>query len=110
MELVDMINLPNGKNIEVVESSEWGNNFVTRLSSKEVSIPLYVRTRKNGDKLEIKKMRGTKKINDVFINEKISIEERNLWPIVLDSKENIVWLPGLRKTKFDKDKNEENMI
>lgn len=107
MEIVDMVNLPNGKNIEVVESSEWGNNFVTRLSSKEVSLPLYVRTRKNGDKLEIKKMRGTKKINDVFINEKISIEERNLWPIVLDAKENIVWLPGLRKTKFDKDKNEE---
>lgn len=107
IELTDMVNLPNGKNIEVVESSEWGNNFVTRLSSKEVSLPLYVRTRKNGDKIEIKKMRGSKKVNDIFINEKVTIEERNSWPIVLDSKDNIVWLPGLRKTKFDKEKNEE---
>ncbi len=107
IELIDIVNLPNGKNIEVVENSEWGNNFVTRLSSKEVALPLHARTRRNGDKMEVKKMRGSKKINDIFIDEKISINERNLWPIVLDSNEKIVWLPGLKKSRFDKDKNEE---
>lgn len=107
VEIITMVNLPGGKNIEVVENSEWTNNFVARFSSKEVALPLYVRNRKNGDKIAIKKMEGTKKINDIFIDEKISINERNIWPVVLDANENIIWLPGLRKSKFDKEINEE---
>ena len=107
IEINDIVNLPNGKNIEVVEDTEWTNNYATRLSSKEVTLPLRVRTRKNGDKINIKKMKGTKKLNDIFIDEKVPIKERKIWPIVLDAKENIVWVPGLRKSKFDKDKNEE---
>ena len=30
------------------------------------------------------------------------MNERDVWPIVLDSDERIVWLPGLKKSKFDK--------
>ena len=52
-------------------------------------------------------MKGTKKVKDIFIDEKIVPNERKIWPIVVDAKENIVWIPGLRKSKFDKDKNEE---
>lgn len=107
IEINDIVNLPNGKNIEVVEESEWTNNFCTRLSSKEVSLPLHVRSRRNGDKINIKKMKGTKKLNDIFIDEKIPIKDRKIWPVVLDANENIVWVPGLRKSKFDKEKNEE---
>ena len=107
VEIIDIVNLPNGKNIEVVDTSDWTNNFVTRLSIKEVALPLHVRTRRNGDKIAIKKMIGTKKINDIFIDEKIPMKDRNIWPVVLDAKENIVWLPGLKKSKFDKEKDEE---
>ena len=49
----------------------------------------------------LKGMNKHKKINDIFIDEKISIEKRNIWPIVIDSKGEIVWLPGLKKSKFD---------
>ena len=107
IEINDIVNLPTGKNIEVVENTEWTNNFATRLSSKEVTLPLHVRTRKNGDKINVKKMTGTKKLNDIFIDEKIPLKDRKIWPVVLDANENIVWIPGLRKSKFDKDKNEE---
>ena len=107
IEINDIVNLPNGKNIEVLTDSEWTNNFVTRLSSKEVTLPLHVRTKKIGDKIHIKNMKGTKKIKDIFIDEKIDPKERRIWPVVVDAKEDIVWLPGLRKSKFDKDKNEE---
>ncbi len=107
IEINDIVNLPNGKNIEVIEDTEWTNNFATRLSSNEVTLPLHVRTRRNGDKINIKKMKGTKKLNDIFIDEKIPLKDRRIWPVVLDANENIVWIPGLRKSKFDKDKNEE---
>ena len=49
-------------------------------------------------------MVGRKKINDIFIDSKVTKEERDIWPIVVDSNENIVWLPGLKKSKFDKTK------
>ena len=51
-------------------------------------------------------MNGTKKVSDIFINEKIKTTERDIWPVVLDAKDNIVWIPGLKKSKYDK-KNDE---
>lgn len=107
IELIDYINLPGGKNIEVVSKSSLKDNNVCRLDSSEIKMPLHVRTRKNGDKMLVKGMLGRKKINDIFIDDKISIEERDIWPVVVDSSNNIVWLPGLKKSKFDKSENEK---
>ena len=102
IELNKFVNLPNGKNIEVVKETKLTNNFVCRLDSKEISLPLHVRSRQNGDKILIKGMIGKKKINDVFIDCKIPMDERDKWPIVVDNDGLVVWLPGLKKTKFDK--------
>ena len=52
-------------------------------------------------------MNGNKKISDIFVNEKIPMKKRKSWPIVTDADNNIVWLPGLKKSKFDKQKNEK---
>jgi tRNA(Ile)-lysidine synthase len=106
IEIIKFINLPNSKNIEVVDKSDDTDNYICRLSKEDVAFPLHVRTRKDGDKMAVKGMIGNKKINDIFINEKISTKDRDLWPVVVDNEENIVWLPGLKKSKFDKQKNE----
>ena len=98
--------LPNGKIVRIVKESESNSNYVIRLNSKEITLPLYVRTRKDGDKMYIKNMESSKKIKDIFINSKLSKEERESQPIVVDKEGNIVWLPGLKKSKFDKAKNE----
>lgn len=107
IEINDIVNLPNGKNIEVCNECDLSSNDVIRLSSKQVILPLYVRTRRNGDKIEVKGMMGSKKVNNIFIDDKIPTKDRNIWPIVCDAKNNIVWLPGLKKSKFDKEKNQE---
>ena len=107
IEIIDYVNLPNGKNIEVVKKTNLTNNNVCFLSSSEVKLPLHVRSRKNGDKMYVKGMLGSKKINDIFIDSKISTKERDMWPIVIDSNGTIVWLPGLKKSKFDKTKEEK---
>lgn len=106
VEIIDMVNLPNAMNIDRVKTCNWTNNFCTRVSSKEVKEPLYVRTRQNGDKMEIKGMLGSKKVNDIFINEKIKLDDRELWPIVCDATGKVIWLPGLKKSKFDKKEDE----
>ena len=106
IELISYVNLSNGMNIELVDKCEWTNNFICRLNSKELKMPLYVRNRKVGDRIELKGMLGRKKIKDIFIDSKIAGVEREMWPIVVDSSEKIVWIPGLKKSKYDKSKEE----
>jgi tRNA(Ile)-lysidine synthase len=106
IELTSYVNLPNGMNLEIVDKCDWTNNFICRLNSNEIKLPLFVRNKRIGDRMEIKGMLGRKKIKDIFIDEKISGHERQIWPVVLDASEKIVWLPGLKKSKFDKSLDE----
>ena len=82
------------------------SNFILRLNSKEVNLPLKIRYRMDGDGMEIKNLKGHKKLKDIFINEKIPKEKRDHWPIVVDSKDQILWIPGIKKSKFDKNIDE----
>ena len=106
IQIEEYLNLPNGKNIEVIKSTKLDDNNICRLDSKSIKLPLYVRNRHDGDKMTVKGMLGRKKISDIFIDCKISSKDRELWPIVCDSDDNIVWLPGLKKSKFCKEKSE----
>lgn len=101
-ELNEDIKLSNGYEIKVLENSDITTNYICRLSKEDIKFPLYVRTRKNGDKMYVKNLNGQKKINDIFIDCKIAMEDRKNWPVVVDSNDVIVWLPGLKKSKFDK--------
>ena len=104
--LEDNTILPNNKTISYIEDIDNNSNYITRLNSKELSLPLFVRNRKEGDKMIVKNMNNAKKIKDIFIDSKLSKSKRDNQPIVVDSKGNIIWLPGLKKSKFDKAKNE----
>ena len=100
------VELPNGKVIK--EGFDEGNsNDICRLCSKEINLPLIIRNRRIGDKMKVKGLNGSKKIKDIFIDKKINSKERDLWPVVVDSTNNVVWLPGLKKSKYDKKKDEE---
>lgn len=107
IEIDDRVNLPNGKIIEIVDESIDTSNYTIRLSSNEVKLPLYVRNRKDGDRIEVKGLNGTKKVKSIFIDEKIKISDRDSWPVVLDATDKIVWIPGLKKSKLDKKITEE---
>lgn len=107
IQIENLINLPNGKIIEKTDEINDTSNNVIRLNSKEITLPLYVRNRRDGDKMEVKGLNGRKKINDIFIDSKIKLSDRSTWPVVLDSKDTIVWLPGLKKSKLDKKTSEE---
>ena len=105
VELSKYVELPNHHVIEEVDDLIGTGNDTCRLSSKEISLPLTVRTRKFGDCMSVKGS-GTKKIKDIFIDKKVKVSDRDLWPVVVDAKGVIVWLPGLKKSKYDKKKSE----
>lgn len=97
--------LPNNMRISKVSDSEINSNYYCRLLSNSIKFPLRVRTRKNGDKMSVKNMDGMKKVNDIFTDMKIPKELRDSWPILVDNEDNILWLPGLKKSKFDIEKD-----
>ena len=96
------VELPNNHKIEAIDYCESNGNDICRLSSKDIVLPLIVRTRRVGDKISVKGLNGSKKVKDLFIDKKISIDKRDSWPIVVDSRGKIVWVPGIIKSKFDK--------
>ncbi len=107
MELGNYVLLPNKHHIEKVTSCDTNGNDICRLSSDEVELPLYVRTRKHGDKIALFGKSGHKKVKDIFIDCKIPLEMRELWPVVIDSRGEIIWIPGIKKSKFMKKKSDK---
>ena len=103
--LNEQVELPNKKVIRVVKETSDTSNYVIHLDSKNIKLPLYVRNYKQGDKMTIKNMDGHKKISDIFINEKININDREGYPVVVDSNGEIIWLPGIKKSAFDAKKD-----
>lgn len=106
IEFESFADLPNGHVIEKIADTPENSNFICRLDSREVQLPLIIRTRKIGDKMTIKGLNGTKKLKDIFINSKVDAKKREFWPVVVDASGKIVWLPGLKKSKFNKTKSE----
>ena len=82
------------------------SNYVIRLDSSEITLPLYFRYRHDGDKMKVKNLSGSKKIKDILIDAKVPTNKRNLIPLLVDSKDEIIWLPGIKKSQFDKDKKD----
>ena len=99
------VNTPLGNIIRISESDEK-SNYVIRLNSKDISLPIHVRNKMDGDKMEVKNMNGSKKVSDIFIDEKVDASKRKITPLVVDHDENILWIPGIKKSKFDIEKNE----
>lgn len=102
--LKDEIKLPNSHIIKIINDIEEISNYVIKLNTKDIKLPLHIRTKQDGDKIKIKGLNGRKKIKDIFIDEKIPQEERKIYPILTDDKNNILWIPGLKKSEFDKSK------
>ena len=102
--LKDEIKLPNNHTIKVIKDIEDTSNYIIKLNTKEIKLPLHIRTKKQGDKIKIKGLNGSKKLKDIFINEKIPKQKRISYPILTDDNDNILWIPGLKKSEFDKSK------
>lgn len=100
-------NIINEHIIEYIDSCENDGNDVCRLNSKEIALPLYLRNKKSGDFLEVLGLNGKKKVKDIFIEKKIPIRKRESYPLLVDNNDNILWIPNLKKSKFNKKKEEK---
>jgi tRNA(Ile)-lysidine synthase len=71
---------------------------------------LKIRIRKPGDKITVTNV-GTKKLQDIFVDAKVNIGKRELWPIVYDKNTNeIIWIPNLEFNSLKLKQTEKIMI
>lgn len=64
----------------------------------QVPLPLQVRNRRPGDRIQLFGLNGSKKVKDIFIDCKVPPRLRNVIPLVVDATERIIWIPGLRRS------------
>ena len=78
------------------------------ISADKIICDFTVRNRKPGDKIKLLNC-GTKKINDIFSDEKIPVFLRDAYP-VLEYNGEPIWLCGLRDNQFYRAKTNEKYI
>ena len=106
IELTQEVKLNHGI-IKIIKESNDNSNYTTRLNYSDIKLPLYIRSKEDGDKIEVKNLKGYKKIKSIFIDEKIAPSMRNEIPLLVDSDDKILWIPGIKKSKFDINKDEK---
>jgi tRNA(Ile)-lysidine synthase len=62
---------------------------------QRIKAPLFLRNREEGDRFQPLGMRGSKKLKDFFMDEKIPLKERERTSLLLSGKE-IIWVVGHR--------------
>jgi len=106
-EINDYVNLNNGFVIKHSEELHNTSNYTACFIKDKISLPLYVRNAKEGDRIEVLGLNGSKKVHDIFINSKIPKEERFNYPVVVDKDDKVLWIPGLKKSKYDSSKQKK---
>lgn len=85
------------------EKKVENSDLVIYCKSGEISLPVTIRHRENGDRMTLKGRKGTKKIKDIFIDQKIPAKERDEAWVLEDARGQIIWLVGYKESQLSKD-------
>ncbi|MEW9702470.1 tRNA lysidine(34) synthetase TilS [Paenibacillus sp. SI8] len=69
------------------------------LDLDQLRLPLFVRSRKAGDRIEPHGLNGSKKVKDMFIDAKMPISRRDVIPMLVDASDHVLWITGFRRSK-----------
>lgn len=64
----------------------------------ELRLPLKIRNRRNGDRIQVYGLNGSKKVKDIFIDAKLPPRQRANLPLLVDSENSVLWIPGLKRS------------
>ncbi|GGG24827.1 tRNA lysidine(34) synthetase TilS [Paenibacillus abyssi] len=66
----------------------------------EIRFPLIIRNRRPGDRMAVLGLNGTKKVQDMFVDDKVPATQRELMPILCDAEGRLLWIPGIRRSSY----------
>ena len=73
-----------------------------------MALPLYARPKRSGDFIEIKGINGRKKIKNLYTDEKLPIDKRERYPLIM-SDEKVVFALGRCGKDFLSDEKSKNV-
>ncbi|SDQ37496.1 tRNA(Ile)-lysidine synthase [Carnobacterium viridans] len=106
LNLGEWLSLSNGGRLGLFEATKESvdtdhTKKVVWLNPESIQLPLQVRNRKPGDRMTLKGLEtGSKKIKDLFIDQKIPRNKREEAVLVTDSNEEIIWLIEYKESRL----------
>ena len=64
----------------------------------QLSLPLTLRCRQDGDTMKVMGLNGSKKVKDILMDDKIPPSIRAQIPMIVDGNNQLVWIPGIRRS------------
>ena len=86
------------KEINVMKINNYDVTNLSQMCYNISSLPITIRTRRDGDKIKLKS--GYKKVNDLFIDLKISKEKRDNILLCVDSNNEVLLIFGVRRSEI----------
>ncbi|MGZ9587110.1 tRNA lysidine(34) synthetase TilS [Paenibacillus marinisediminis] len=74
------------------------NRFHAAFDADRLEWPLVVRTRRPGDRMRLQGLKGSKKVQDMFVDYKIPPSLRDSIPLIEDGAGQLLWIAGLRRS------------
>ncbi|AQQ51725.1 tRNA lysidine(34) synthetase TilS [Planococcus lenghuensis] len=86
------------KVVSAAEKAEMGDVAIWYFSPEE-RLPLIIRKRKNGDRIQLAGMDRPKKVARLMIDEKVPLVLRENWPLIVTKEDEVLLIPGFRASK-----------
>ncbi|MGG1638109.1 tRNA lysidine(34) synthetase TilS [Paenibacillus sp. NRS-1760] len=81
-----------------LESCKPASRYEACFDASELTYPLVVRNRQPGDRIQVLGLNGSKKVQDMFVDEKVAPLKRELYPLLFDGSGKLIWIPGIRRS------------
>jgi tRNA(Ile)-lysidine synthase len=83
---------------EAASFSAYVSDDEAVFDGEQLQFPLHLRSRLPGDRIRIIGLNGSKKVKDIFIDDKIPLSRRESLPLLADSAQRVLWIPGVRRS------------
>lgn len=98
--------------IEVTEAGVWlsfshlqpseagrpANRLEAIFDAEQLQYPLTLRNRRPGDRMKVFGLNGTKKVQDMFVDDRIAPSRRETLPLLVDASGTVLWIPEVRRS------------
>ncbi|MCH7496237.1 MAG: tRNA lysidine(34) synthetase TilS [Candidatus Marinimicrobia bacterium] len=97
---VEQVRPPARKALEGGNIS-WGRHVfqVRRVTSRRPATRLWLRPWRAGDRAPAAPGRRPKLVSDIFIDAQLSRLDKDLWPLIVSSRDQVIWVPGLSRPR-----------
>ncbi|MGO4539304.1 tRNA lysidine(34) synthetase TilS [Paenibacillus sp. 2TAB19] len=84
--------------IRGIDSRKPASRYEACFDLAQLAYPLALRNRRPGDRIQVLGLNGSKKVQDMFVDEKLAPSERQLYPLLFDAAGRLLWIPGIRRS------------